>query len=180
MKTGELIVRVTPKEWPCTLIVRWDPQAYILSAASSRATESPEVHIPLHEQIEKSIGIVHRGHVIAAGPLEIHLDRDGAIVSLQLRINPAQWVPAAIPEPSRDLTGVSVEFLTQYDSNGYASVLVPVTVVWDKPHSRLSLQLGRADDIEQWYRLGTNTAIGIAKNSALREIRFSEVDLPLL
>jgi hypothetical protein len=179
MKTDDLIVRVTPREWPYTLNVRWDPQALTLSATCSRATRVPEARNSPQEQIEKSIGVVHRGYVIAAGPLEIALGPDGAIVSLDLRINPAQWVRDAIPEPFRDLTDVSVEFLTQYDSNGYASVPIPVTVLWDKPHSRLALLLGHADEIERRYRLGTNTTIGVTKNSALREIRFLDVDIPI-
>jgi hypothetical protein len=179
MKTDDLIVRVAPKQWHSDSIVRWDPEAYILSATFSGATAAAEVHNPQQQQIESSTGIVHRGYVIMAGPLEISLDPDGAIMSLELRINPEQWVRADIPEPFHDLPDVSVKFLVEYDDNGYASVLVPVTVVWDKPHSRLSLLLGHANDVGQWYRLGTNAAIGVTKNCALREIRTFEVDLPV-
>jgi hypothetical protein len=77
--------------------VRWDRQAYTLSATCSRATV-PDAQNPVQEQIEKSIGIEHRGYVIAAGPLEISLGPDGS----------------GPPYPNRfvDLTDVSAEFLT--------------------------------------------------------------------
>src|SRR5262249_12785557 len=144
--------------------LEWDRQAHIWTAVFSYPPAEPD--FPLREDIEETVGIVQRGYLIQAGPLEISLDSRKRIATMELRTNPAEWTRGIVQQPNSGLRDASIEILTEYDSNGIASIPVDVWVTWDDIGSRLSFRFRGDDDVEQWYCLGTDTAVGIFRDSA--------------
>lgn len=174
---SEVIVRVTPRTEQCTTTVHWDPEAYALRAAFSYASDVAEPRYLWREQIEQMAGVIQHGYRIEAGALEISLDPQRRIASIELRTNPISWLRSELPQPPGELVDASVEFLVEYDSNGIASISTPVRVAWDAERYRLSLRLGTHDEVAHWYLLGTDALIGVAEGFAVREFRFSEVQI---
>jgi hypothetical protein len=173
----QLPVTATSTACASPVTIYWDPEAFVLEFLFAHARTFEKAEDELSRKIDEVAGVQEHGFRISVGDLQIALNPNGRLASVEIRRNPAYWQTAELRPPPPELTEAGLAFHVDYDSNNIASIDMPVDVVWDRDRRQLCLRFGEVREILHWYRLAENAVIGVSVDSMLGDICFSDIQL---
>ncbi len=158
-------------------VVRWDEDAYVLSADFRYVGQSKLPSHPLLNQIERSVGIEHRGCRVLFGDLEILLTADHHIAHLEVRTNPEEWDRRKLaPVPELSPSG-SLHFMVRFDENQIATVDAPLSIIEDRDSRQIAFIFSKAQEACAWCRIADDVAVCVNQDQQLCELRIEQVGL---
>ena len=152
---------------PGLSVIHWDDESMVLSV--SLLSEAPPV-ASMADQIDLNLGIRAPYGRVVIGDLDVLVDSEGRIVSMEIRTNPAAWSDEAIPASSDSFPTVSMRFPDDFDDNQIARYDVPVRLSQDRSRRVVRLRLGEGAS-SQWARLASDVIIGVTAQAYLSEVR---------
>jgi hypothetical protein len=149
----------------------------VMSSSLVGESDAPANPPNLSAQIESLQGIRQRNHRIVLGDLDILVDMEERVRSLEIRTNPRRWGVASLPSLPDALDAVFLRLLVSYDTNGIAIYNVPITVTCDPSLNEVRFAFGEYVS-SRWFSAADGLVIGTTLDDYLSELRFSGVGLP--
>jgi hypothetical protein len=141
----------------------------VLSVALACESDTPRPQT-LAGQINAAVGIQPRYHRLLLGDMDILMDPDEHVRSLQIRTNPRRWVSERLPHLVKPLEAVSLRFLVNYDTNGVASYPVTIQITRDPAQADLRFTFGDYKS-SRWFAIADGLVVGTTVDQYLSEIR---------
>jgi len=148
-------------------VIHWDDESMVLSV--SLLSEAPPVP-SMADLIDIDLGIRSPYGRVVIGDLDVLVDSEGRIVSMEIRTNPAAWSDETIAASSDSFPTVSMRFPVAFDENQIARYDVPVGFSQDRSRRIVRLRLGEGTS-SQWARLASDVIVGVTTQGYLSEVR---------
>ncbi len=177
MKDSLPRVTLKPRFNSCSSIVKWDNESLILTLSLNHQEDSESKEYKLARTIDEQLGIIKSDFRIILGEMDILLDTNQYITSMQIRTNPSNWLQVSLPSVPNNLDPVFPIFQVEYDENYIVSYTVPIQIMQDVPQQQLSFLFG--DYISsRWVNIADGVVLGLTLDLFLSEIRLLDIDLP--
>ena len=178
MKDRPPRVTLTPRFDSCHSLVKWDNESLILTLSFCYQDDSESKINNLARTIDEHLGIGKRDFKIILGDMDILLDTNQHIRSLEIRTNPSSWLHVSLSTIPDDLNSVFPRFQVEYDENNIVSYNVPIQIIQDIPQRQLSFFWG--DHVSsQWVNIADGVVLGLTLDFFLSELRLLDFALPL-
>jgi hypothetical protein len=166
-----------PRHTRCTSQGHWDEESLLVSVTLDyEDRKEPAKKVRLADTIDEDLGIGQRGFRVVLGDMDILLDSNGRMRSLELRKSPNGWEPFSLRAVPRDLQAAFVRFMVNYDANSIASYRVPIRVLKDR--SRREVAFAFADfAASHWAAIADHLLVGLTADGYLSEFRVLDTDL---
>jgi hypothetical protein len=149
-------------------LVSWDQDSHVVSA---RVLREPAEPANLAGHINSALIQAEPERRLMVGDLDLLLDRQGLLTSLEIRVGPrASWHALALPSIVNAQGPVDIAFDTVFDDNGVAVVETNVMVAFDSVASEFALRIeGMAST--NYFQLSNEVQFGTDIHGRLTEIR---------
>lgn len=162
------ILTATPIGQTPRCLVSWDQDSHVVSA---RVLREPVEPANLAGQINSALIQAEPERRLMVGDLDLLLDRQGLLTSLEIRVGPrASWHALALPCIVNAQEPVDIVFDTVFDDNGVAVVEANVTVAFDSVASEFALRIGGSAST-RYLKLSDNIHFGTNTSGRLSEVR---------
>lgn len=129
----------TPMGQTPRCLVSWDQDSHVVSA---RVLREPAEPADLAGHINSALIQAEPERRLMAGDLDLLLDRQGLLTSLEIRVGPrASWHALALPSIVNAQGPVDIAFDTVFDDNGIAVVEASVMVWFDTATSEFAFRI---------------------------------------
>ena len=167
-------VNLEPSERLGLSVIRWDDESLVLSV--SLLTE-PAPTRSMADLIDIGLGIQPAFGRVVMGDLDVLVDAQGRIVSMEIRTNPATWSDEAISSLLEPLPPVSIRFSVAFDENEIARYDLSVRISRDRANRIVRLRLSDGTPT-RWARLANDVIVGITTQGHLGEVRLLDFTVP--
>lgn len=162
----------------CLSIVAWDRESSILSISLSYGQGVKTQPRTLADEIGDQLGMAESNYRLVVGNVDILLDNERRMVSLDIRTNPRDWQSNPLAPITNGSQTAFVRYLADYDKNGIASIDASVRICHDLSSNQLAIQFGDCES-EKWVRVADSIAAGLTLNNYLSELRLLDFELPV-
>ncbi|RRS03717.1 hypothetical protein EIP75_14100 [Aquabacterium soli] len=158
----------TPMGQTPRCLVSWDQDSHVVSA---RVLREPVEPANLAGHINSALIQAQPERRLMVGDLDLLLDRQGLLTSLEIRVGPrASWHALALPSIVNAQGPVDIAFDTLFDNNGIAVLETNVMVAFVSVASEFSFRIdGPAST--RYLRLADNIYFGTNASGRLSEVR---------
>jgi hypothetical protein len=160
-------VVLDPRYEPCLSVIRWDAESMVLSVSllmNARKDRS------VADQLDAQLGILAPHGRIAIGDLDVLVDAESRLTSMEIRTNPGAWKAEAIEAPQATPAPASMRFLVAFDENQIASYDVTLQISQDHARQIVRLDLGRGAP-SKWGSLASDVVVGLTVDGYLTQVR---------
>lgn len=171
MTINPLHLVLRPRDTECRSHIVWDRDALILSSTFTYSDENADPHnLKLSDRIDRDFGIEGGSYRLILGEMDILLDSNMRIRSMEIRTNPSMWQRGSLlPFPIRP-DAVFVDFAVEYDENRIASYEFPIQIVQDQARHELNFSFGDYTS-SHWAAGADSFIIGMTADCYLSEFR---------
>jgi hypothetical protein len=124
----------------------------------------------LADQINAQLGILAPHGRIVIGDLDVLVDAESRLTSMEIRTNPQTWKAEAIEAPQATLAPASMRFLSAFDENQIARHDLTVQISQDQARKVVRFNLGR-DAPSKWGRLASDVVVGLTVDGYLTQVQ---------
>lgn len=158
----------TPMGQTPRCLVSWDQDSHVVSA---RVLREPAEPANLAGHINSALIKAEPERRLMVGGLDLLLDRQGLLTSLEIRVGPrASWHALALPSIFNAQGPMDIAFDTLFDNNGIAVLEANVTVAFDSVASEFSFRID-GPALTHHLRLADGMHFGTDEGGRLAEIR---------
>ena len=128
------------------------------------------------DALDKQLGIRENEYRVVLGALDILLDKEQRMVSFEIRTNPKNWRPAALPPVSGGRDPIFLAFLLDFDDNNIASYDLQVEILQEASRKELSLRFN-GYVAAKWVAVADGFFAGLTWDDHLSELRLTDFDV---
>lgn len=169
-------VHIEPRHTDCRSCVFWDETSSVLSLSLGYAIRPSEPVVSMVDALDKQLGIRENEYRVVLGALDILLDKEQRMVSFEIRTNPTNWRPAALPPVSGGRDPIFLAFLLDFDDNNIASYDLQVEILQEASRKELSLRFN-GYVAAKWVAVADGFFAGLTWDDHLSELRLTDFDV---
>jgi hypothetical protein len=171
MNIEPIRVKPMPGYSQCKKIINWDQDSLTLSVLFTySANETSQSDMSLSDRLSQEFGIGQGDYRLVIGDMDLLLDRNKRIESLEIRTNPVTWESCELLPVSGKQEAMNIDFIVDYDENRIASYDLPIRIIRDHSMGVLSFCFGGYTS-SQWSCIADGFIVGMTADHYLSEFR---------
>lgn len=171
MNTKPPRIILEPRHTKCKSHINWDQDSLTLSLLITYLDKDTKLqNLKLSEKLDQDFIIEQGDYRLILGEMDILLDSNKRIKSLEIRTNPLSWRSCSLlPTPSI-LEAVFLDFVVDYDENRVASYDLPIRIMQDLSRRELTFSFGDFAT-SRWALVADSFVVGMTIDHYLSEFR---------
>lgn len=179
MNNQPIRIEVESRLTRCKATVDWDQDSIVLTVVfTCWEKEIDRSDFKLSERLDEAFGIGQVGYRLVSTDMEVMLDKERRIQSIEIRTNPGAWETGSLPPIPGNQESVNVDFIVDYDENQISSYNLPIKIIHDTPQRALGFCFGQYSS-SKWVSIADGFVVGMTADYYLSEFRLLDFDLEL-
>lgn len=177
MNIEPIRVKPAPRSSKGRAIINWDQDSLTVSVQFSySANETSQSDLTLSDRLSQEFSIEQGDYRLVIGDMDVLLDQNRRIQSLEIRTNPVTWESCELLPMSGKQEAINIDFIVDYDENRIASYDLPIRIMRDQSMRALSFCFGDYSS-SQWSSIADGFIVGMTADHYLSEFRLLDFKL---
>jgi hypothetical protein len=171
MNTKPPRIILKPRHAECKTNISWDRDSLTLSLLLTYLDKDTRLQsLKLSEILDQDFSIEQGDYRLILGEMDILLDSNKRIKSLEIRANPLAWPSCSLLSVPNTLEAVFLDFVVDYDENRIASYNLPIRIMQDISRRQLTFSFGDFATF-RWALIADGFVVGMTIDHYLSEFR---------